>query len=114
MPAGPTMSTLTVLKTWLRAATAAEREQMAQRAGTSVQYLHHLAAGEETNYKREPKPALAAAIERETIAMAKASKGRLPTVYRTDLVSACRACSFAVKCLGQDIVVRGEFPIVNG
>ncbi len=106
------MSTLTVLKTWLRAATNAEREQMAQRAGTSTQYLNHLAAGEETNYRREPKPALAAAIERETKVMAKASMGRLPIVYRTDLVTACRQCEFARKCLGQDIIVRGDFPIV--
>jgi len=108
-----TMTTLTVLKSWMRAATAAEREQMAQRAGTSVAYLHHLAAGEETNYKREPKPGLAAAIERETKVMHKASKGRLPIVYRTDLVTACRQCEFAQRCLGSEVIVRGEFPIVS-
>ena len=108
------MSTLTALKSWMRQATPAERSQMAERAGTSVAYLHHLAAGEETNYKREPKPALAAAIERETKLMAKASKGRLPIVYRTDLVTACRQCEFAQRCLGQDVIVRGEFPVVAG
>ena len=108
------MSTITPMKAWLRQATAAERETLAKTAGTSVQYLHHLAAGEETNYKREPKPALAAAIERETKVLAKASRGRLPVVHRTDLVSACRQCEFARKCLGSEVVDRGEFPIVEG
>lgn len=106
------MTTLTAMKAWLRQATAAEQEALAARAGTSRQYLHHLAAGEETNYRREPKPALAAAIERETKAMAKASKGRLPIVYRTDLVTACRQCEFARKCLGDEVIVRGDFPVV--
>lgn len=108
------MTTITPLKAWLRAATPAEHEILAQRAGTSKQYLFHLAAGEETSYKREPKAALAAAIERETIAMAKASKGRLPVVYRTDVNSTCRQCEFARKCLGEEVVVRGEFSIVGG
>lgn len=106
------MTTLTALKSWLRQATADEQETLAKRAGTSRQYLHHLAAGEETNYRREPKPALAASIERETKVMAKASKGRLPIVYRTDLVRACRECSFARKCLGDEVIVRGDFPVV--
>jgi hypothetical protein len=107
------MTTFTVLKTWLRQATRAEQETLAERAGTSVQYLGHVAASEETNYRREPRPALAAAIERETKAMAKASKGRLPIVYRTDLNSTCRGCEFARKCLGDEIVVRSEFPVID-
>lgn len=45
--------------------------------------------------------------------MARASKGRLPIVYRTDIVPACRACEFAQKCLGERAVVS-EFPIVSG
>lgn len=97
----------------MQAATTAEQELLAKRAGTSKAYLYHLSAGETTNYKREPKPALAAAIERETIGMAKASKGRLPVVYRTDLVQACRECSFAQRCLGEK-AVASHFPIVTG
>lgn len=103
---------MTPLKLWMRAATAAEQELLAQRASTSRGYLYHLAASEETNYKREPKPVLAAAIERETKVMAKASKGRLPIVYRTDLVEACRQCEFAQKCLGPT-AIASEFPIVT-
>jgi len=106
------MTTFTVLKTWLRQATRAEQETLAERAGTSVQYLGHVAAGDDKNYKREPKPALAAAIERETKAMARASKGRLPVVYRTDLNSTCRGCEFARRALGDEVVVRSEFPVV--
>jgi transcriptional regulator with XRE-family HTH domain len=72
------MTTISTFKAWLRQATRAEQETLAERAGTSAQYLNHIAAGDDSNYKREPKPALAAAIERETKVMAKASKGRLP------------------------------------
>ncbi len=107
-------TTLTPLKAWLKAATVAEREHLAKATGTSSQYLGHIAVNDDRNYKREPKPALAAAIERETKAMSKASKGRLPVVYRTDLVSACRQCEFARKGLGEDVIVRGDFPVVVG
>jgi hypothetical protein len=105
------MNTITPLKAWLNAATTAEREMLAQNVGTSAQYLGHIAVNDDKLYRREPKPALAAAIERETKAMAKISKGRLPVVWRTDLVSACRQCEFARKCLGET-AERSEFPIV--
>lgn len=107
------MSTMNTMKAWLKAATPAEQDLLAQRAGTSRAYLFHLGAGEGTNYKREPKVSLAAAIERETKAMARVSKGRLPVVYRTDLNSGCRACDFARRCLGEDVVTASEFPIVS-
>lgn len=107
------MSTITILRAWLRAATAAERELLASRVGTSAQYLLHLAVNDDRAYKREPKPALAAAIERETRLMARASRGRLPVVLRTDLVTACRECEFARKCLG-DAALASHFPIVTG
>lgn len=97
---------------WLRAATPDEQDAMAQRAGTSAAYLRHLAASEDKRYKREPKATLAAAIERETKAMSKASKGRLPVVYRTDLNSTCRQCEFACRALGEGVVTRGEFTII--
>lgn len=111
IPIMTSVKTMTSMKAWMRASTSAEKDALAERSGTSVAYLHHLAAGEETNYRREAKPTLAAAIERETKVMARASKGRLPVVYRTDLNSACRGCDFARRCLGDDVVVRGSFPI---
>lgn len=107
------MTTITTLKAWMRAATPDEQTLLAERAGTSRAYLYHLSASDATNYSREPRPKLAAAIERETLAMAKASKGRLPVVYRTDLVQACRECAFAQKCLGEK-AVASHFPIVTG
>ena len=106
------MTTITVLKSWLNAATGAEREMLAKRCNTSAQYLAHIAVNDDKAYKREPKIALAAAIERETKAMHKASKGRLPVVLRTDLIEGCRQCQYARKCLGEEVIVRGDFPIV--
>jgi hypothetical protein len=106
------MNTITPMKAWLNQATAAERALLAQNTGTSAAYLSHLAVNDDKLYKREPKPALAAAIERETKAMAKASRGRLPIVYRTDLVTACRECEYAKKCLGEK-ATASHFPIVT-
>lgn len=103
---------MSVMKQWMRLATPEEQMLLAHNAGTTRAYLYHLSAGEETTYKREPKPGLAIAIERETAAMHKASKGRLPRVYRTDLVEACASCEFALKCLGP-AAVRADFPIVT-
>lgn len=105
-------TTITPLMTWLRAATSAEQDLLAERAGTSAAYLRHLAAPDSKAYKRQPSTALAAAIERESKAMHKASKGRLPEVLRTDLVEACRECPYARKCLGERAVVS-EFQIVD-
>lgn len=107
------VSSITPLKAWIMAATSDERELLAQRVGTSVQYIGHLAVNDDKQYKREPKASLAAAIERETKARNKASKGRLPVVYRTDLNATCRGCEFARKCLGDEVVVRSEFPVVS-
>jgi len=105
------MSTITTLKSFLNAATLGERELLARNVKTSVAYLGHLAVNDDKKYKREPKPELAAAIERETKKMARNSKGRLPVVLRTDLISACRECEFAKKCLGERITAS-HFPIV--
>lgn len=103
---------MNVMKLWMKAATPAEQEMLAELCGTSRSYLYHLAASEDKAYAREPKPRLAAAIERVSADMHRASKGRLPRIYRTDLVTACRECEFAQKCLGQ-AAVRSEFPIVT-
>jgi hypothetical protein len=96
------------LKLWMRAATPDEQELLAERAGTSRQYLYQLSGG-----FRICSAELGSCIERETRVMAKASKARLPVVYRTDLVPACRACEYAHKCLGAR-AIASEFPIVTG
>lgn len=101
------MNTINMLKVWMRAATPDEQELLAKRIGTSRPMLYHY-----SNENRQPSVERAIAIERETRVMAKASKGRLPAVMRTDLVAACRSCEYAAKCLGERIVVS-EFPIVD-
>lgn len=98
----------TILKQWMRKATPEERQELAHASGTTVAYMNHMAAPLAAKYRREPSPVLAAAIERKTVAMAKATKGRLPEVYRTDLVAACAQCEFAQKCLGAK-AIRAEF-----
>lgn len=105
-------TTITPMKAWLTAATAAERETLAERVGSSSAYLAHLAVNEDKNYKREPKIGLAAGIERETKVLAKASRGRLPIVLRTDLIEGCRQCPYAQKVLGER-AVASEFAIVQ-
>jgi len=101
------MDTITPMRAWMAAATTQEQNTLAERCGTSRQYLYQLASG-----FRQASAELGAAIERETRAMHRASKGRLPIVYRTDLVRACRACDFAQRCLGERAIVS-EFPIVD-
>lgn len=96
-----------IFKTWMRAATAEEQELLARRAGTSRAHLYQLAGG-----FRQAGPEMAAAIERETVVMAKVSAGRLPEIYRTDLNASCARCQFAQKCLGSK-AVRAEFEIVT-
>ena len=89
-------------------ATTAERKELANTCGTSMEYLfYHVAKG-----RREPNPALAARIEEATIAMARSSKGRLPVVYRTEMNTACRGCKFAIRCLG-DKAIAAEFEVLG-
>ena len=73
-----------------------------------------MAVDDDRTYKREPKPRLAAAIERETKALNISTAGRLPVVWRTDLVSACRDCDFARRCVGEEQIMRSHFPIAKG
>ena len=101
----------TMMSLWMRKATTAQQQELADALGTSRAYLYHLAASPERRYAREPAPALAARIETETARMHKATGGVLPQLYRSDLNSACRQCQFAAKCLGS-IVNRSDFDAV--
>lgn len=95
------------MKAWMMAATPDEQQLLAHQAKTSRQYLYHLSNGH-----RMASADLGSSIERVTAAMAKKSKGRLPVVYRTDLVPACANCEFARKCLGP-IAERASFEVVT-
>lgn len=101
------MKTITSIKAWMAAATTAEQELLAEKVGTTRGMLYQYAGGHRTASAER-----AGAIERATAEMHKASKGRLPRVYRTDLSEACLQCDYARKCLGAQAVVS-EFPIVD-
>jgi hypothetical protein len=101
-------ATITPMKTFMDAATPAEQELLAQKIGSSRGQLYQLSGGH-----RQCSSERAIQIELATAEMHKASKGRLPRLYRTDLSSACRGCDFARRCLGEAITVRSEFPIVT-
>jgi transcriptional regulator with XRE-family HTH domain len=98
--------TMTSMKQWMQAATPVQQFDLAKRAGTSRNYLYHLAG----NF-RDASAELAQRIERACLEMHKETKGALPKVYRTDLNNACRGCDFAQKCLGQ-AAVASEFNFI--
>ena len=101
------MKTITSMKAWMAAATVDEQELLAERVGTTRGMLYQYAGGHRTASAER-----AGAIERATAEMHKASKGRLPKIYRTDLSEACLQCEYAQKCLKGQAVVS-EFPIVD-
>jgi len=102
------MKTITPFRAWMGAATTDEQKLLAERIGSSVGALHQYSSGH-----RRMSAERGIEIERVTREMARVSKGRLPIVYRTDMVTACRGCEFARSCLGTDIAVRSEFAIVT-
>jgi DNA-binding transcriptional regulator YdaS (Cro superfamily) len=93
----------TALKLWMQAATPEEQEALASTVGTSRGTLYQYAGGH-----LQASASRGAAIERVTTEMRKANP-RLPIVYRTDTVEACRDCEFARRCLGDDVVVKSHF-----
>lgn len=101
---------LNILHLWMRAATPDEQRLLAQKAGTTramlYQYANHLTT------KRRPSPEKAHAISAASIEMSKASRGRLPALYVTDLCAACQGCPYAQQVL-KEKAVRAEFPVVT-
>lgn len=83
------------LHIWMALASADEQQLLAERVGTSRATLYQYASGH-----RQCSAERAGEIERVTGEMARASKGRLPRLYRTDLSPACAECEYAHKCLG--------------
>lgn len=66
---------MTNLSNWMRLASTAEQQALADGAGTSRRYLYQLASGH-----RNAKLALAEALEAAAKPLRKASKGRLPVL----------------------------------
>jgi hypothetical protein len=97
------------MKAWLQLATPGERSALADALGTSVEYLGHYGTG----YRR-PSAESGIALEHETRHLHESTGGRLPIVYRTALVPACRGCEFAIACLGKERIEADEFPVMQG
>lgn len=93
------------LRLWMQAATPEERQVLADAIGTSIGQLYQYAGGH-----RNPSAERAGLIEAATETMHRASRGRLPRLYRTDLAEACRSCSYAQRCSSR----AAEFPLVVG
>lgn len=91
------------MKQWMTKATPQEQEELAKRVGTSRNNLYQYAGG-----FRYASAERAGQIEIATHEMHKATGGRLPRLYRTDLAKACTECPFAKRCLG----ARAEFPLL--
>jgi hypothetical protein len=96
-----------IFKSWMKAATPGEQSLLAEAIGSSREYLYQLSGG-----FRKAAPERGAAIEAASARMHEASQGRLPLIYRTDMVDACRNCEFARKCLG-NAATRSEFEEVT-
>lgn len=101
------MKTITSMKNWMSVATVDEQITLAARVGTTRGMLYQYAGGHRTASADR-----AGAIERATAEMHKASRGRLPKIYRTDLAEACLQCEYAQRCLKGQAVIS-EFPIVD-
>lgn len=95
----------TALKLWMREATAAEQEELAAAGSSTRGQLYQVSGG-----FRKFRPGKAIAIERKATEMHKASGGRLPMVYRTDMAAECAGCEFAQKCIGP-AAQRADFPV---
>ncbi len=96
-----------IFKLWMAAATPEEQELMAEHLGTSRGMLYQISGGYAT-----VSASRGILMEQAAARMHRESKGRLPLIYRTDMVEACRGCDFAQKCLGSR-AVRADFPVVT-
>lgn len=99
---------MNMFRLWMKKATEDERLLMAAETGTTRGNLDQYAGGH-----RQPSAQRGAEIERQAALMHGESEGRLPLLFRTDLVEACRNCEFARTCLGDAVVDRADFPIVD-
>jgi hypothetical protein len=92
-----------LLRLWMRDATAGQQERLARAADSSRGQLYQVAGG-----FRRFGPAKAAAIERESALLSVETGGRLPKLYRPDLAIECAGCDYARQCLGA-VAGRADF-----
>lgn len=75
---------VTPLLALLRACTPDERQQLADRAGTRVSYIYHLAG-----CTRTPRAALAVKLVEASAWLHKRTRGRVPAITMQELVTMC-------------------------
>lgn len=80
------------LRKWMTAASPAEQNELAKRAGTTRNYLYQLSGGHRT-----ASAELAGTIEIASIAL-RLKNAALPLIDRMSLCAACAACPYAKKC----------------
>lgn len=90
------------LHEWMRAATVAQQNDLAERVGSTKAYMYQLSG----NFRRASAD-FAAKLEEVTRMMAEEDKG-LPVVYRTDVCESCGSCRYAQQVLG-GLAARGDF-----
>lgn len=81
----------------MRKATTKEQTELARRAKTSRAYLYVL-SGAQGRHAREPRPGLAARLERASIVM-RTRNPKLPVLTRMELNTDCRNCEYAKTCI---------------
>jgi hypothetical protein len=88
------MPTRNKLQVWMDRASAVEKLQLAQKAGTTLATLRQIAGAYRTKGALSVSPGMAGKIEVATTEMAAQNK-RLPIVLRIHLCSECAACPLA-------------------
>lgn len=74
---------------WLNSASTLEQDALAHTAGTSRQYLYHIASG-----FRKASAEMGAAIEKASNKLRASSRKRLPKLTRKDICEVCARCPY--------------------
>ena len=88
---------MNILKKWMDAATAVEKGELANLAGTTVGTLNQIAGGYRTEGVASVRSGLAGRLEAASVKLAEANP-KLPTLRRVDLSPECRGCDIAKRC----------------
>lgn len=98
------------LRKWMRVATPEERQELADRAGTTIGNLHQISGSYRSGGRPQIRSGLAIRIEQAARILQKENRD-LPSLVRTDLSPECADCEYARKCLGNR-AVESDFAIL--
>lgn len=87
---------MSTIKKWMADATPTQQEELARLAGTSRQYLYHLASDPDVRYHRKPTIELAVRLEEASRKVKPDPDGAKPfPLSRFELVPECASCPYA-------------------